>query len=369
MKKSLIALATLAATASFAQSSVTLYGILDMGYNVKEWKNNGTAHSKSAGVQDGAVAGSRFGFRGDEDLGGGLKAHFVLEQGLSGTSASLTNVRTATSGHQVDALATAGSSEGGRSLTSLNRQTYMGLSGGFGTARIGYQYTNLYELATLAGYTLTSEGLHGGDVAHLAQTSGGTRANGLTYMTPTMGGFSARLQYGAAGDLNTFESKTAAQLKQERTSVMAKYDQGPLSAALAYTQHKAGSAAAAAAIATTTAKITQVGASYNLGVAKVGGTYLDGTDGAATATKTKAYQIGVSVPMGATTLVAGTGSSVGKKAGVKNVDVTTWQIGALYDLSKRTQVYAYTGNTKDDGLAATAIDKKSNTIVGMRHSF
>jgi predicted porin len=368
MKKSLIALAALAATGLVsAQSSVTMFGVLDMGYNIKEWKNGGTTHSKSAGVQDGAVAGSRFGFRGTEDLGGGMRAEFMIEQGLSGTSQQLTNARTSNSGHQVDGI-----TGSGRSLTSLNRQTYIGLNGGFGTVRIGYQYTNLYELATLAGYTMTSEGLHGGDVAHLAQTSGGTRANGLTYVTPAMSGVTARIQYGAGADLNSYESKVAGLsngLKQERTSLMAKYDGGPLSAALAFTQYKSGTGAPGVAITTTTAKVTQIGASYNLGPAIIGGTFLDGTDGAVSATKTKAQQIGVRVPMGATTLVGGMGSSVGKQAGTKNVDVKTWQVGALYDLSKRTQVYAYTGNTKDDGLAATAIDKKTNTIVGVRHSF
>lgn len=221
--KNVVALAVLTVSgASFAQSSVTMFGLLDMGYNVKEWKDAGTTHSKSAGVQDGAVAGSRFGFRGVEDLGGGLKADFVIEQGLSGTSQNLTNVRTSNSGHQVDGI-----TGSGRSLTSLNRQTYIGLSGGFGMTRIGYQYTNLYELATLSGYTMTSEGLHGGDVAHLAQTSGGTRANGITYVTPSMSGLTARIQYGAGANLNSYESKASGLSdgsKEERTSIMGKFD-------------------------------------------------------------------------------------------------------------------------------------------------
>ena len=86
MKKSLLAVAVAAAlpAAAFAQSNVTLYGLIDVGYSAKSWKNNGgTTNSKSSGIQDGAGGPSRFGFRGVEDLGGGLKAEFVMEHGIS----------------------------------------------------------------------------------------------------------------------------------------------------------------------------------------------------------------------------------------------------------------------------------------------
>ena len=91
MKKSLIALAALAATSAFAQSSVTMYGNFDVGYGAhKTTSKDGTAFTKTAGVMDGSWAGSRLGFRGTEDMGGGLKANFLIEQGINVATAKPT---------------------------------------------------------------------------------------------------------------------------------------------------------------------------------------------------------------------------------------------------------------------------------------
>eukprot|EP01036_Dinobryon_divergens_P006113 gene6113-8108_t len=94
MKKSLIALAAVAAvSAASAQSSVTLYGLVDIGYGSHSTTTrDGTGVIKSGGIMDGANAGSRIGFRGTEDLGGGLKANFVVEQGISPTTGELFGV-------------------------------------------------------------------------------------------------------------------------------------------------------------------------------------------------------------------------------------------------------------------------------------
>ena len=94
MKKSLVALAALAAVGAVsAQSSVTLYGLIDIGYGsqVSEQRATatGTASLRSRGIMDGANAGNRIGFRGTEDLGGGLKANFVIEQGINPTQGGL----------------------------------------------------------------------------------------------------------------------------------------------------------------------------------------------------------------------------------------------------------------------------------------
>ena len=105
MKKSLVALAALAATGAVL-AQATIYGRTDIGYGIKSLSNaNGATTIKQAGVTDGANAGSRIGFRGTEDLGGGMKAHFVTEQGISPTNGALFGVRTANSGAQFDGLA------------------------------------------------------------------------------------------------------------------------------------------------------------------------------------------------------------------------------------------------------------------------
>ncbi|MEY3653712.1 MAG: hypothetical protein RL739_1882, partial [Pseudomonadota bacterium] len=247
MKKSLVALAALAATGA-VMAQATIYGRTDVAYGIKSLSNaNGATTVKQSGVMDGGNAGSRIGFRGTEDLGGGMKAHFVTEQGISPTNGALFGVRTGTSGAQYDGLA--GSTNqfdtgtAGGYTQSTNRQTYLGLEGGFGTVRVGYQYTPVYEVSTLSGHTQTSEGVIGGEVAHLwgAGAVGGTRANAITYISPRMGGFQAMLQMGSAGGREQTEwlsANTATGTtmdKQARNALMIDYTAGPLRAGLAYT--------------------------------------------------------------------------------------------------------------------------------------
>lgn len=383
MKKSLIALAALAATGAFAQSSVTIYGVADVGFKTQTISDGGRDVAKASGVADGAMAGQRFGFRGTEDLGGGLKANFVIEQGISMTSQSLTNVRTATSAPQVEDWIAGGGS--GKSATNLNRQSWVGLSGGFGEVRLGYQYTNLYETSTLSGFNIGSEGTNGADTAHTFGfgSVGGARANGVTYITPEMSGFRVNLQYGSATDALSSESSTLAQRKAERTGVMVSYNAGPLSARLTHTNFKNGTAAAGTAIGaitTQTGKLTQLGASYNLGVAVLGGTYNTGEDGYAGLNNTdlKSYQVGARVPFGAWSFIATTGKAEATRNAVKLTDAKQTQLGVNYALSKRTTVYAYTGTTKDNGVdhtangaaaATTVTDKRNSTIFGVLHTF
>ncbi|MFD0668656.1 MULTISPECIES: porin [unclassified Ramlibacter] len=372
MKKSLVALAALAATGAFAQSSVTLYGVMDIGYKAQTYKDAGVTTVKANGVADGAVAGPRFGFRGTEDLGGGLKANFVIEQGISPTSSQLTNYRTATSAPQIDT--TAAGATTGRSATSLNRQSWVGLSGKFGEVRAGYQYTNLYELSTLSGFNAGSEGTNGADSAHTYGNAavGGTRANGLTYITPAFGGFSAQLQYGAATSLDTFESKNAAdtQVHAKRTGILANYNAGALSVKVAYTEYKNGTAAGNTAIVDKTGKLTQVGARYDFGMLALTGTYNDGKNGdaGAAAREYQAYQLGVTVPVGAFKLIATTGKAeTTNSVGAKTEDLKQAQFAVQYALSKRTTAYFYSGQTKD--AATGGVDKKSSNILGVIHTF
>lgn len=98
MKKSLLALAALATVGAVsAQSSVTLYGTIDVGYGSHSVDGRDGARSiRSSGVMEGANSGNRIGFRGTEDLGAGMKAEFVIEQGISPTNGQLFGVRSST---------------------------------------------------------------------------------------------------------------------------------------------------------------------------------------------------------------------------------------------------------------------------------
>ena len=380
MKKSLVALAALAATSAFAQSSVTIYGVADVGYRTAKWTDAGAARGKASGVADGAMAGNRFGFRGTEDLGGGLKANFVIEQGISFVSADLTGQRQGTSSFPVNNYdASNGTTattlaDSGRT-TATNRQSWLGLNGGFGEVRLGYQYTTLYEISTLSGFNAGSEGTHGADTLHTVfggATWGGTRANGVSYTLPTMGGLALTIERGAKTDQEVYATTGAsAGYDVTRTGLRAAYTNGPLKAMYGHTSLKSATSASGSMTmgASTTAKLDQLGASYNLGSFSVMGTYAKGDDGAATKTETKAQQIGVKVPVGNWTIIATTGSGDQIKSGAKEADVKQTQMALNYTLSKRTTAYVYTGTTKDNGTAAAAVEKKTATIIGVLHTF
>ncbi len=248
MKKSLVALAALAVSGA-AMAQATIYGRTDIGYGVKGTQmGTGGTGVKQLGVMDGGNAGSRIGFRGTEDLGGGMKAHFVTEQGISPTNPALFGVRTGTIGIQYDGYAAASGNDRGSAggyTQGTNRQTYVGVEGGFGTIRVGYQYTSAYEISSLSGFTNTSEGVAGGSIAHLWGTgvAGGTRANMINYISPKLAGaWTVGLQMGSAGGRENTEfvgvTNTAnGRLidKQARTSLHIDYNAGPLRAAFGYT--------------------------------------------------------------------------------------------------------------------------------------
>jgi len=440
MKKSLIALAALAATGAFAQSSVTLYGLADIAYGTKQITGNtGTTLQKQNGIMDGGLAGSRIGFRGTEDLGGGLAANIVIEQGISPTNGALFGVRTGTAGMQYDGYAAStgrfDQGTGGGYTQGTNRQTYVGLATkDMGEVRVGYQYTTLYEIATLSGFTMTSEGVIGGSQAHLhgQGAAGGTRANGISYLSPRMSGLQIGVQTGSAANRENTEwvsANTANGLtkdKAKRNSFKLDYESGPLKAAYGYTTFKFENSARAAAstnltsvlnsggtavvnvlnvygaltsfgaspntgVSTYETKLNQLAASYDFGVAKIGGTYnkgtykvtaaTDPTFGTATSftgmTKVGDYdfqsqRISGLYRLGAASLLAGFGTSKVEVGGATVMDLKETQYGVNYALSKRTTAYGYMGNWKNNGTAitsATSSYKAKSTIVGIAHSF
>jgi predicted porin len=436
MKKSLVALATLAATGA-VMAQATIYGRSDVAYGIKSYSNaNGATHMKQQGVMDGANAGSRIGFRGTEDLGGGMKAHFVTEQGISPTNAASFGVRTATSGMQYDGLA--GSTNqfdtgtAGAYSQGTNRQTYVGLEGGFGTVRVGYQYTSAYEVGTLSGFTSTSEGAIGGEIAHLwgSGAIGGTRANAITYMTPRMNGFQATVQMGSAGGREQTEwlsanTATGTTLdKQARTSLQIDYTAGPLRTGLAYTKFDASvsgraagtttnnsvTAVASAPVITTfsvlgalsgwnvspvtgnttySANLLQLAGSYDFGAVKVGLTLNSGTkdvtEGPSAVTfgtqpsaaagnvvassKYASRALSFMMPMGKMDLVGGMANASFEVGPTATNDWSTRQVGVKYNFSKRTIAYGYIGSSQDSLAATTGIKDKSGTVIGIDHQF
>lgn len=167
MQKTLIALALLAAAnAASAQSSVTVYGKIDLGLVI----DSGASAGKSVRLSSGVTGGSRLGFKGSEDLGGGYKAAFQLETGYCADSAAgAPNFCT-------------GSNQ------FMGRQAHGDLSGAFGTLSGGRQYSLGYlNLTTIDPFGTG----YAGQVNNIVDAAGVRLNNSVHYTTPTVAGLTA----------------------------------------------------------------------------------------------------------------------------------------------------------------------------------
>jgi len=400
MKKSLIAVAALAATASFAQSSVTLFGGADVGY-----RNVTSGANKFSGMSTNGIYSSRFGVMGTEDLGGGLKAGFHFEGAMTpdvGTSGKF----------------------------DFQRKSTIGLAGGFGEVRLGRDYTPLFTVAGMAdpfgtngvgnSYNLADNivnnaatGTTAGGTFRTAQSASKSGAdaastvlagtnwadpnavranNSIAYYSPSFSGFTVSGMY-SYGTENTYTDKNVGTM----TSLKLAYANGPLSVAYANQVTKGGLTGAAAtaagcktwsgttcneaAVAVAAVQPTEdqkwtsnfLAGSYDLGVAKLSAGYK--TDKTTEVADTfKSTILGVAAPMGALTLKA---SYVARKLGSEKVGNQV-ALGGVYDLSKRTAAYAtYAVLTNEAGygmnVGSAASDftglKSKGFEVGMKHSF
>ena len=214
MKKSLLALAVLGAFAGAAQaqSSVTVYGLLDQAVIVN---SNASATGQNRTALGAGTASNRFGFRGTEDLGGGMKASFALEmQHLTDTGA-------------IDAPAG----------VLFRRNANIALSGGFGTVTLGRQ-TDPFYIAYISGDTRPSN-LIGSSLQPFLRATAATIGsnitplwvdNGVAYTTPVFGGFKATAYYSfgeVAGDSSA----------SKQQGLTANYAAGPMTANAGFVQH------------------------------------------------------------------------------------------------------------------------------------
>ena len=339
MKKSLIALAVLAASgAAFAQSTVTIYGLLDA--NVNSTKTNGFTQTK---IDSGGIQTSRFGLKGSEDLGGGLKANFKLESGFNIDTGAVPN-------------------NGPTNQTLFSRQSWVGVSGGFGEVQLGKMWTPYDDLQGLGAAAFNANIFAPAAYVWKSNNYNDRPGNAAYYATPNFGGFSGAVMYSLG------ENKTATTSAGNVTSMRIGYEGGPVAVGLGYQTEKANGAAP------NTAKFTQLNGSYDFGVAKLLAAYGNVKD-AAGVPKATEYQIGADFPVtGALTLSAGYATS--KTTGLVPVAPATgsetkrtgFAIGALYALSKRTNVYAGLNNSKE--TQAGVADGKTNVYaLGVRHTF
>jgi len=327
MKKTLIALAAVAATsAAFAQSTVTLSGSLDVGI-----VRNGAAGTTVLNAAGNGL--NQLVFSGSEDLGGGLKANFVLQQRFNPTS---------------------GQNDG----TNAGRRTFqgastVGLSGGFGNIRLGREIEAFNDVNNWADpwgtVRAASIAFAAGNAAFGPDAADLGRTEGIHYNSPSFGGVSLGLTYG-------FKDQTAPQIGGAAYAVgktksffsgNLMYSGGPLTAYVGVLQNRYDDEGYV------------IGAGYNLGVAhlKFAYTDIDGVAGGsvANADEYKGYQLSAEVPLGATVVSVG---YLNDKT--NNVKSNKLGLGAQYNLSKRTALIATYGKRK-----AT----KANFDFSVRHTF
>ena len=338
-KKTLVAVAALlaAAGAAQAQSSVKLYGMVDMSVGSFETAGG----DRTTEVASGRMMTSYFGLSGSEDLGGGLKAEFVLESFLAAdTGSNVTN------------------NAGG----FWGRGSWVGLSGDFGRVALG-QYDNplfasgyLYNpFGSSMYFSPTMRHYYGifGNVTSLGFDTG--FVNSVTYETPNMSGFVGTLQYspkesGAAGRKNSY-------------SAAVNYTAGPLSAQLTYVKGGISDTVGGFQAYKQDEKVWSLGASYDFGVAKAFLQYTD-VDDKTSAQEDKIYQVGVSVPLTDKASVMASYGQLKRDSGGSTLNDKVFSLGYGYALSKRTDVYGVFNNNQ-----TTNLESGQSFAVGVRHNF
>ena len=379
MKKLLIATAALAMVAGTvqAQSSVSIYGRLDAGFSDKS-----TTASATGVEQQGAAfafnnhSTSRIGFKGAEDLGGGLKANLLIETQLA----------------QTNNLAAASVNGTTVAATSLgNRGLWTGIEGkDLGEFRVGLQnsFTKDYMSAysSSGGSNVLGDPTLGSGRAALNTSRAGmldARYTGLTYATPTLSGF--KVKAFVVSDKQDTTQVTAATNNQKGQEFAVEYAAGKFNAALTIGSYKTNGATGAGSTTPTailradstiehTQKQATINATYDFGMAKAffkNAKVESKESGGSSATDAEAnYNVfGVSVPFGKVTVFANYAMGEYETVtGTTKLDDQGSQLGVTYAFSKRTSLYGIYGTTKTD-LTSSTNEKDKQYAFGMIHSF
>ena len=426
MKKSLLAVAAMTAFAGAAQaqSSVTVYGILDVGFVGSAYSGTSpsttanassqgvtsagalSSKAQSAGFGQSAESTSRLGFKGAEDLGGGTSAIFTVETAIN--------------------------PDGSASAFAFNRQTFVGLKkNGMGTAAIGTQYTPIFDVmattdaagmnnlvgnAVYSGSLQSSTGTYNAGLAPYTSnvtnaTTGNTSLNQVSSAYVTRASNALKIQSDRIGGLqgqafyaqsNTNQTQTGAAFTGNGGvntntvfGVNADYVWNKLNVVAAYQSFRAYNAPATAAVAAiptyangtagsigtnATDSQTYAAATYDFGIAKGYAQYitrkvysdLNNNNG----TQRTAYQLGAKsfiTPTISVYATYGMGKSSYYQAGTAYANFRTAQLGSDYYLSKRTNLYVAYGsfNQSSNGATAGGVSGVSgmNYATGIRHTF
>jgi predicted porin len=327
---------------SVTYADVTLFGTIDQAYSKSEYSTTaGTLVNKTtiAGVQNGD---SGIGFKGDEDLGNGLKASFLHELGVSTQGAAATSVR----------------------------QAFVALGGGFGQVRIGKQYSQAF-MNTVSVDPMGATGVNGHN-SYIVLLSGGGDAplrqqNAVQYSLPAfVDGLGITLTKTYGGE------NTVGGTATDGMGAAIMYSSGALYAGFTWdktantgvtaTLPNATTLTLVAASTTTDRDLKTLSASYDLGMAKIGFNNVKASVGSNNLDNT-AFTVGIPVGSAVIGLSTSAGNLKNNGADTKH---TGYQLGLDYNLSKRTVAYAQMGATKLDN---TLQQRLSSSAFGIRHSF
>lgn len=323
--KALLAIATLVASSAYAQSTVTLYGVIDTGFVYE----NGGPKGSSVKLESGVSSGSRIGFKGSEDLGGGMSAIFTLEAGLL-----------------VD---TGGLDQNG---LLFGRQSFVGLSGGFGSVTMGRQYTPIYNALIAVDPFANNYGGAAGQL--MSAEKAGTRSNNTAmYSSPQWNGVSTQLAYG-------FGEVPGSNTANRQVGAGIAYENGGLTLKGAYSQIQNTTA-------TDSTKSSLLMAKYDWGflVGSVGYGINKGTG----ATDSRDYIVGLSVPLGPHTLM-GTVIRKDDRSASNFYDVNQFALAYTYALSKRTNLYVAGSKLSNTRFTASKFGTGDRELdIGIKHTF
>ena len=384
MKKSLIALAVMAAAgAASAQSSVTLFGIVDA--TIAHGSNSGAGDASKTQLTNSGYNSSRIGFRGTEDLGGGMNASFWLEGSLGNDDG--------TAGQRIPVgnQAAINAPNDGAGLV-FNRRSTVSLAGNWGEVRLGRDYTPTFWNLTIfdpfgtngVGTTMTLNGPSTGLASPAAAGTfvpNGSRnvivraSNDIGYFLPAnLGGFYGQVNYWFGENVH---NGAATEKDGEGYGLRLGWGSGPFNLAAAWAKTKYGITAPATGGDYTT---WNLGGQWDFGMAKLMAQFSEDKKGSTTTLKGNGWLIGTLIPVGAGEIRASYSSY--KIDFGPGTDPKTDQLalGYVHNLSKRTALYATVAraNNKDGAsmtlngstVAAGAVNFHATGYdLGIRHSF
>jgi predicted porin len=356
MKKHLIAAAVAGALAVPAMAQVTVYGIVDVG--VSSTKDGSESRTR---VDSGHGASSRLGFRGEEDLGGGMKAIFQLEAGMSVDTGVVGSTTTTTNAPNEQ---------------FFSRAAMAGLSGGFGTVTAGFQNGVIHDLA--AGFDPTGQNAMGtaGGFTYQARFT-----NNVKYVTPSISGFQVRAAFGQGAENRSTTATPDPKDTDNMQGLGVSYTAGPIGVMYAVQELKTNT--------TTESKRNEsyYAARYNAGIATlfIGGSKRDLKEpaGAAVLRDTELMYVGATAQVGPGTLhVNYTVVETEAAAGAVKPEGKQIGLGYTYPMSKRTALYGVYGKMSNNTAGSFQLESNAGDVAaaaagrdpsgfgfGVRHSF